>query len=424
MLSLATALAGACLLFLAFWGHPRRALVVWLLSLTMVPPWISVHAIVLWSLPCLIGLLAIAATVFQSDLQARLTLSKFDVYFVFFYLVCVGVLAANKADAHAPVIIFVNWVIPYVTARVLVSATGNRFATDAIGLIFGIVGGLAILELVLDWHPFIQWDFGSAPVFELWRQIQYRMGAPRSEWAFGHSIALGGSLALSIPFVARSSFSAGPKTVLLFLIGGGVAATASRAAAVSAILVAGICILNAQKLRHARALSIVLSGVGVLLAVNFMLPLMDTWLVGTARGDRLSALYRGELYTNFLGRLEWFAPYDVYAPGENADQSIDSAVLDVGLRLGWGVLILAAIPLFIAAVRVVSGRATAGEIALVGQIPLFATVALITQYGNWIFVIAGVTVTMLNQSAGGAGDGTERGIPPHPLRSPALRGRS
>lgn len=417
MLIAAVALVGAVLLLLAFWGHPRRALAVWMVSLAMVPPWISVTSIVRWQLPCLVGILAVVATVLHPSFKSRLKLTKFDVYFALFYVLCVGVLAASAVEAHAPAILFVNWVIPYTTARVLVSATGGRFATDAIAVLFAIVGGLAIVELVLDWHPFTGWDVGSASTYELWRPIQHRLGSPRSEWAFGHSIALGGSLAMSIPFVARSSFRAPVKAVMLVLIGGAVAATGSRGAAVSAILIAGICIVNAEKLRNVRPLAVVVAGIGLLFTVNFLAPQLDSWLIGSARGDRSSALYRGEIYGKFLSRIEWFAPYDVYAPGENANKSIDSTVLDVGLRLGWGVLILAAIPLLIAMARVLIGKASPGEVALFGLVPLFATVALIAQYEQWVFIIAGVTVTMLTSPDSATAECPEVGSPGHvPLR--------
>lgn len=422
MLISAIALVGAGLLLLALWGHPRRALAVWLVSLAMIPPWISVHTIVRWPLPSLIGILAVVATVFHPTFKSRLKISKFDAYFALFYVLCVGVLAASTVDAHAPIIIFANWVIPYITARVLVSASGIRFTINAIAVLFAIVGGLALLELILDWHPFTGWDFGSASAYELWRPIQHRQGAPRSEWAFGHSIALGGSLAMSIPFVAHSSFRASVKAAMFALIGAGVVATASRSAEVSAILIAGICIVNAQKFRNVRPLAVVLAGISLLFVVNFLVPQLDSWLVGSARNDRASALYRGEIYSKFLSRIEWFAPYDVYAPGENATRSIDSTVLDVGLRLGWGVLILAAIPLLIAMVRVLVGKASPGEIALFGQVPLFATVALITQYEQWVFVIAGVTVTMLAPPGGGSTAGREVGrLGQVPLRSAAAR---
>jgi hypothetical protein len=398
MLTMAVALVGGGLLFLAFWHNPRRALVVWVLSLTMVPPWASVHFLVSIPLHSLVALVAVVASIFSNGPRTGLK-SKYDLYFAVFIAVCFASIGANGVEAHAAVLIAVNWVIPYATARILISATGVRFAVDVIAIVFAVVGGLATIELVFDWHPFANFNFGSAKAFELWSQIQFRLGSPRSEWAFGHSIALGGSLALAIPFVARSSFCNPTKAALFFLIGCGVFAAASRAGVVAAIFTAGICVTNAEKLRKARALSFALIGSGILLAGNFLLPQLDTYLVGTNYGDRSSAFYRGEIYSNFLPRIEWFAPYDIYAPGENVNNSIDSAVLDIGLRFGWIVLLLAAFPLIAAGVRVILGKASVGETALVGQIPLLATAALIANYQNWFFVIAGAAVTMLTAPA-------------------------
>lgn len=419
MLVKAVALVGGGLLFLALWHSPRRALVVWVLSLTMVPPWITVHFLVAVPLHCVVALVAVVASVFNNSPRIALQFSKYDLYFAVFIVVCFAVIGANGVDAHAAVLIAVNWVIPYVTARILISATGPQFWVNVIAIVFAVVGGLATIELVFDWHPFVNLNLGSGNAFELWRGIQLRLGSPRSEWAFGHSIALGGSLALAIPFAARSSLRSPTKALLLILIGFGVFAAASRAGVVAAIFTAGICIANAEKLRNVRALSFALVGVVVVLAGNFLLPQLDTFLIGSNYGDRSSALYRGEIYSDFLPRIQWFAPYDVYTPGENVNKSIDSAVLDIGLRFGWIVLVLAAVPLLIAGARVMTGKASAGEIALVGQVPLLATAALIANYQNWVFVIAGAAVTMLTAPATGVpATGSRNAL----VQNPMMRG--
>lgn len=397
MIELAVAVAGGALLLLALWGRPRLALVLWVLSFTMIPPWISVHLIVRMPLPFIIALVALAATIFYPGLRGSIRVTKYDVYFGVFLTICLGVLVTGDSDVHAPVVILVNWVAPYVAARVLTAAAGTGFTVNLIALVFGIVGGLAVVELALDWHPFTEWNVGSLQVYELWRPIQTRLGRPRSEWAFGHSIALGGSLALSVPFIARSTYGDFVKLGLFAMVAGGVFAAGSRGATVAFILTAGICVLNAQRLRDVRAISFVCVTAAITVILSFMLPAFDTWLIGSSRGDRASALYRGEIYEDFLPRISWLAPYDVYAPGENADKSIDSAVLDIGLRLGWVVLILAAFPLLMAAVRALAGTATVGEIALVGQVPVLATAALIAQYESWIFIVGGVAVTVLTR---------------------------
>ena len=395
MLAMVMALAGGGLLFLALWNSPRRALLVWVLSLTMVPPWVSIHFLVAVPFHCLVALVAVVASIFNDRPRTGLKFTKYDLYFAVFIVVCLAAIGANGVEAHAAVLIAVNWVIPYATARILIPAAGVKFAVDVIAIIFAVVGGLATIELVLDWHPFTNLSFGSSRSFELWRGIQFRLGSPRSEWAFGHSISLGGSLALAIPFVARSSFRNSTKAVLFVLVGCGVFAAASRAGVVAAVVTAGICVVNSQRLRNVRALSLVIVGTGIVLASNFLLPQLDSYLIGTNYGDRSSALYRGEIYSDFLPRIELFAPYDIYARGENVYQSIDSAILDIGLRFGWIVLVLAALPMIIAGARVLVGKASAGEIALVGQVPLLATAALIANYQNWIFVVAGAAVAML-----------------------------
>lgn len=396
MLIRALGVAVAGILLLLFWKHPKRAWAVWLLGLTMIPVWMSLHFLVAIPVHCLIGAVGLIAVVFYKPVA----FTRYDAYFCLFIGVSLLVLAFNSIDPHAMVKVFVAWVIPYAAARIIVGATGTRYAVDAVAVMFGVVGALAVVELIANWHPFVDWNTGTS-TSALWQPIQIRAGRVRSEWAFGHSIALGGSLALSIPFVARSSFSSPFRALLLAVVGAGVLASGSRGALIAAGLTAAVCILNSNALRRVRPAVISLSVCGAVMGAILLGPAVSTWVIGTSYGDRTSALYRGEIYSSFLPRIEVAAPYDVYAPGENADKSIDSAVLDLGLRFGWVVLVLAAIPLMIAGIRVLSGKASLAEIALVGQIPLYATVAFITQYEQWIFMVLGVAVCLLIEKTAG-----------------------
>lgn len=394
MIYLAVAAVCGGLLLLALWGRPRLALVVWLLSITMLPIWISVHFLIAIPVHCIVAVIAATATVFHTSLKGTLL----DVYFGLFMAVCVLAMSSNAISAHSVLIIIIQWGIPFLAARVLVSATGIRYAVDAVALIFGLVGALAVLELLADWHPFVSWSLGSATGFQIWGPIQYRGGVVRSEWAFGHSIALGASLAMAIPFIVRSSFSGRVRGALLIAAGAGAFASASRIGIVATVLTAGICLVNAESMRRLRVLLVVSVGAGFLLAYEFLLPAVQRWAAGESRGDQLSAQYRGQLYADFLPRIEWLSPYDLYARGENAVTSMDSAVLDIGLRFGWLALGLAAFPFALAVFRTLMARASAAEIALVGQIPVLATVALITQYQNLLFVVAAIAVQQLSET--------------------------
>jgi hypothetical protein len=377
---------GGGLILATCWGRPRLALVVWLLSVTMVPIWISIHFLANVPFHCVVAIMAAAATITRT----RITVTVFDAYLGLFLAVSLAaVLLAGSSDALWAQML-VRWGIPFLAARILVSATGIRFATDVIAFLFAIIGVLAVLEFLLLWHPFVGWNFATQE-FGTWHRIQTRGGGDRSEWAFGHSIALGGSLALSIPFIVGSSFSRILKATFLISITAGIVVTASRSSLIAAALTAGICLLYVGKKRSARAAAVAITLMAAVFVTPIFAPVFRAWVMGDSGEEHVSASYRDSLYSTYLRAIEWFGTTSAFSGG-SAVRSIDSAVLRIGLEFGWIVLVMALLPVALSAMRVITGRASLAEIAIVGQIPLFATVALITQYESLIFIVAGLAV--------------------------------
>jgi hypothetical protein len=72
--------------------------------------------------------------------------------------------------------------------------------------------------------------------------------------------------------------------------------------------------------------------------------------------------------------------------------SIDNGLLLVGLSYGWVPMLVVLLGLVVALGCLFSGRVTAPTIALLAQIPAFATVALITQYSTFTWFVAGLAV--------------------------------
>lgn len=383
------AVVGSALLLIAFWGHPRLALVVWMLSLVMLPIWISIDFFASVPAHCVVAILAIAATMRRT----RPSLTSADTYFAVFLAACFAAVLFGGSSAGLWAEILIQWGIPYMTARVLLLATGIRFTVNVIAVIFGLIGALAVLELLLTWHPFVGWHVSSTQ-FEYWHAIQARNGTDRSEWAFGHSIALGGSLALSIPFITRSSFSAFVKVVLLISVSAGIAATASRGAFIAAAFTALVCLLYVARQRIVRTATLLLTLMVAFLVTSSLGPLVQSMTRGTTQEEQWSYDHRDDLYSTYLSAIEWFGKSPLYLTDGTGYYSTDSALLRVGLQFGWVVLVLAVIPLVLTIFRVVAGRASIGEIAIVGQLPLLATVALITQYQSLIFFAVGIAVQM------------------------------
>ena len=74
-------------------------------------------------------------------------------------------------------------------------------------------------------------------------------------------------------------------------------------------------------------------------------------------------------------------------------QSIDSELVLTGLRFGILPLLALVVAIVACVLGLLRGRATPAAVAVAAQIPAFATVALITQYGYLAWFLAGVAVT-------------------------------
>lgn len=383
------ALVASGLVLRVLHGRPRLALVLWFLCLTMIPVWVSVDFVTNFPLYCLIALLVMAATAANSNVKW----TSFDALFIVFFLVALAAVVLGGSSWAMWAQIVIRWGIPFFAARVLVAAVGRRYFVDVFAIVFGAVGVLAILEYLTSWHPFINWTFGSAE-FEIWREIQVRSGADRSEWAFGHSIALGGSLAVAIPFILGSSYRPTAKAALLIGVFGGIATTGSRSALIAGIFTLTICLVYLLKGRFARAALIIVALVSTFLVTPLLEPLLRLWAVGSSNEERWSFEHRSFLYTSFMSKIQLFGQSVTGSLLRGVDFSTDSAVLRLGLEFGWIVLLGAILPLLCSLLRVIFGRASLPELALVGQIPLFATVALITQYESVVFVAAAAAIHM------------------------------
>jgi hypothetical protein len=98
---------------------------------------------------------------------------------------------------------------------------------------------------------------------------------------------------------------------------------------------------------------------------------------------------------------------EVLATGEDywgGFRSIDSALILIGLRFGLLCLVIVVLLLAMLLVGVLR-RASPASVALVAQIPAFATVALITQYAVFVWFTAGLAVASYTLSRGSAAGG-------------------
>jgi hypothetical protein len=282
-----------------------------------------------------------------------------------------------------------------VLSRVDINWVYGALATAAV-----VAAVLAILEFISGVNLFVGFAMPNSQ-YQTWSELQLRGGLLRVEGSFGHSIALGSSLAIASVFVAATKWPSWMRLTSLVIVLTAAGMTLSRIGLVGIILtlLLAAALLGRWLTRTLRialvALLTVVAGIGI--------PLM--WDVFTSAGDEAvgSAAYRTDL-TSLVTDFSLLGISPSWAVSPTGDtyfgsfQSIDNQLILTGLRFGLlpvGLLVLA---LVICLITVLRGRSTPASIAVVAQIPAFVSVALITQYAEFVWFTAGLAVASYSLS--------------------------
>lgn len=287
-----------------------------------------------------------------------------------------------------------GWGIPYLLGRYAGSSHAQsvgRFVAH----VGAAVGGLGILELMSGIHPFTHLGTGSPLGF--WAAVQQRGGLDRSEGAFGHSIALGAFLVACAPFVINY-LQGRDRVVCLLLVSSGVLSTLSRGPMLGLVAVMLLTLIPGRRLAISGVskakLGWVLGAVGVA-----VVPLAIH--VGNASQDELatSAQYR----TNLTSLVGLARPIGLAENAIWSDRlheytflgygSIDESFLAIALSLGYLISLALILAVLVFALRWVNGRTGPAAISILSQVPLFLTVALITQWMSFVWFFAGWAVS-------------------------------
>lgn len=379
-----------------FTKRQKAGFVVWLLSIALIPCWVGVSAGSF--IPASLVGSVIALTCLLAGTQWRPNKSDLCVT-ILLVAAAFGVVfgsSSGESSMSAFISMLTLWLPGYLVGRFVCERAGISFVKTSMSLTFAGVAAMALLEKAFSWHPFAA-SFGMNSLAEIWAPIQSRAGVERSEWAFGHSIALGGSLALAIPFVLTSSLKTRNKLICLVIILGGVAATLSRGALLAAGLTVLLTLMTSGGLKRAhKALLFVASGIlGAFLLMDFAAVTEDA---GSEATD--SSNYRVSMLVRLIPTLEPFGRSTSYLSGANGQvqygyyTSIDNSFLALGLGFGWIAMIVALIPFIAMAVRFLRRRASFAEVALLGQLPVITTVAMVTQYQVVVWMVAGLAATL------------------------------
>ena len=391
---------------------PRLGLAGWLIALGFVPVWVGVSVGVgLEShVVASVGLVAsLLPVLVRGSRLATVRLTWGDALLALFVLASLVPVFSGRVTFSAAFVVAVQWTAAFLAGRLIGYRVPLTWVYAALAVAFTAVAGLALVEFATGWNPFLTIP-GDASLRATWAVLEHRGGEARTEGAFGHSIALGASLALAVPITLAAPFRTAVRLGMVVLMLAAAVVTFSRIGLVTAVLGAVLAVLFLRtelppRLRVAAIAGLVVVGAG-------FSSLLSSVFAAAGTEATNSADYRLALL-DLVPHLEPFgwastayqvAGRTVLANVQTTDgslQTIDNALLLIGLSYGWVPLVLVLLGLLVSACYLLSGRVTAPTISLVAQIPAFATVALISQYSTFTWFIAGLAV--FSQSAASRG---------------------
>lgn len=312
-----------------------------------------------------------------------------------FFVACLLPIAVGGASRAATFGLVVQWLPALLVGRLIPVKVDLRWIYGCIAVLFSVVSVFALAEFLLSWNPFVLLPGSPGSSYSTWATLQQRGGIVRAEGAFGHSIALGSSVAMAIPIALASRFKPGVKAVFIGLMLACAVVTFSRIAMVCAVLGIALSVLFLREGISARMRVLVTAACAIPSLV--FIPLVSSVFVSAGSEATNSAAYRGRLISLVPDMTIVGASPAVHRSPEGEVyignfRSIDSALILMGLTYGWLALLILALVLAAAIVLVVARHATAPTISIVAGIPAFATVALITQYQVFVWLVVGLAL--------------------------------
>ena len=392
---MALGLVAAVAAYLLLRRSAKLAISVAIVALCFVPVWIGVNLGFNGNLYLPLGAVVVGVAALSLLPSTDYRLSGIDLVVIFLgALVVFSLFAGNLSVALAFVLTALTYFVSgFLLGRLAPGAVPLEWVYGLIAVVFTAVAVLAIIEYLTGWNPFVGLVVGNS-LFAQWGPIQERGGILRAEGAFGHSIALGSSLALAIPLAIGSKFPGVVRLLMVVVMLVATVLTFSRTSIIGAGLSIILCLLFLPGLASVRARIVMIATAVV--ATLAVMPLVLS--VFTDAGDEASgsAQYRVDLIS-LIARMNLVGTSAAVRRAPTGElyfdnfQSIDSQLILTGITAGFLAVIVVVVALAYAVVLVVSGRARVSTIAIVAQIPALATVALITQYSTVLWLVIGLT---------------------------------
>ena len=387
---------GACLaalLVIVGMRRPWWVTVAAIAALPLVPSWVGVNVSIFFvNAHLALALLAIASILVSRPWAFRL--HAVDLAVVAALVVLLGLALLHVASLSHAYALF-QGLVAYTLGRVAAERFGLRRIFTVVAIAFGTAAVLLLVEAAAALNLWTTYVRVPNSQFAAWSSIQYRGGVARSEGAFGHSIAAGGSMAIAAVLALDSSLKPWLRLTGVAVMGAAILTTFSRIGMITAAIGITLALFAARTTLATRARTAVLCILGAGGAA-FALGSASVFAESGAEAAN-SASYRVWIL-DLLTTLEPFGFASSYsrstAGGSSFGnyESIDNAVLHFALSNGW-VLTLVLLCLLAAALLPVARR-TAGVagVALVAQVPSLFMVALITQYSMVFWLCAGLAV--------------------------------
>ncbi|MGP9745366.1 hypothetical protein [Brachybacterium sp. AOP29-B2-41] len=396
-----TALAVVTIAVITVRAAPRAAFVAWALLFFFVPVWVGIAVGPFWAIITLatMGLLVVSFV--------KVPLQPADGWFMAFVVLVVGLLVVGGASLPDTVTALSEWVLPYAFGRVVLGRVSTNLVVNVLSIMAVSAASLAVLEFITSFNPFVLIP-GSGAAHEDFSPLQDRGGVIRAEGAFGHSIALGAVLAMCSAFVVATRWQTAPKVIALGVIATATVLTFSRTGLITLVitLVVSVCLMPGVSARF-RAVA-VSAGIG---AAAIAVPVLSRVLGAAGEEAQGSAGYRTDLLV-LLREVQLFGNPGHWQSLVSGDyylgyfaRSIDNALVLMLLRFGVvpSLLLLSVITCAIVAAARPATRSPAA-LAVLGQLPSLVVVALITQYGMFLWFCVGLAVSW-HQADRGAADG-------------------
>lgn len=369
--------------------YPRLGVLAWLLTIAFVPVWLGINYKV-YVMPATV--VALVVLLFAAHRLGTLRLGIADFLIFGFMISCLVPMVTGGATRTTVFVALTNWLLPFVLGRLMPRLVGVRWLYGAVAVIFCVVAVGLVLEFLGGWNPFISYLHQSNDLFSTWGTEQTRGGRARAEGAFGHSIAAGSAMAMAMALTMGSRFRPWLRIAMVLVMGAGVVVTLSRGSMLGAALgIAMVVLLLRDVPVRVRIGMIVTFGILGASLIPFVVEVLHA--AGSEASN--SASYRTWLLALVPGiALLGYSPLasrtsdgQLYFGGF---RSIDSQLIYTGLQYGWIPLVLGLTALLAALLVVVRRRGSVATIAVVAQIPALLTVALITQYADFFWFVAGL----------------------------------